>query len=633
MSRKVLLIEPNYKNKYPPMGLMKISTYYKKLGDNVTFFKGDLHDFVAELLCEDLLKILKAIKPKVLWTKYTPTLSKYIRFGKKVEIPDTRDFSNSDVMDNIEFYREKYKTKKYQKNPRFDVVCITTLFTFHWNITIETINFAKKLCKDISSVFVGGIAATIVPDYIEKETGIRPITGILDKPGVLDKRNKTVIDTLPLDYSILYEIDYKYTTTDAFFSYSTRGCINKCKFCAVPILEPKYQKYIDLCKQIKSTIKRFGEQQYLLLLDNNVLASPYFGNIIDDIKKLGFKCGSTYLPPNPYVLAIRNLRDGINDRAYIKICVELFEKLLQKTKNINICKDISIYHGIYKKIYDAKCDQFYTATKKSVLALNSFIAPYYEKYAYRPVSRQRYVDFNQGIDARLITKENMKKLAEVNIRPLRIAFDYWEMKKVYEKAIRTAAKAGITHMSNYMLYNYNDKPVDLYHRMLLTINLCEELNIAIYSFPMKYHPVNDPAYFKNREFIGKHWCRKYIRAVQAVLTSTHGKIGRGKQFFEAAFGRNEDEFEEIMLMPELFIIKRFEHDEAMRKRYPEKCKNTNNYLKTTDKWRKIFNSLDNKKRAMAIEIICKNKFTDSDIYCKDKTIKKLLSFYQIPRNE
>jgi hypothetical protein len=225
----------------------------------------------------------------------------------------------------------------------------------------------------------------------------------------------------------------------------------------------------------------------------------------------------------------------------------------------------------------------------------------------------------------------MKKLAEVNIRPLRIAFDYWEMKKVYENAVRIAVKAGISQMSNYMLYNYNDKPVDLYHRMLLAINLCEELDIAIYSFPMKYHPVDDPSYFKNREFIGKYWCRKYIRAVQAVLTSTHGKIGRGKQFFEAAFGRSEEEFEEIMLMPESLIIKRFEHDQAMRKRYPEKCKNIIKHLKTTDKWRDILNNLDSEKRKIAVEIICKNKFTESDIYYKDKKVKKLLSFYQISR--
>jgi hypothetical protein len=634
MPRRVLLIEPDYKNKYPPMGLMKIATYYKQLGDNVRFFKGDLRDLMVALLCEDLIKILKAIKPKVQWVKYKPNLLKFIRYGRISDIPEGKHFTNSDVMDNVEFFRDKFKAKEYFENPRFDVVCITTLFTFHWKITIETINFAKLLCKNASCVFVGGVAATILSNYIEAETGIRPIAGILDKPGVLDKKNKTIIDTLPLDYSILHEIDYRYPVTDAYFTYTTRGCVNTCPFCAVPILEPEYQEYISLHKQLNITKKRFGEQRNLLLLDNNVLASSCFDEIIDEIKKSGFKQGATYLPPNPYAIAIRNLRSGINDRAYINICVELFEELLQKLKRHSLCKETTIYHKVYKKICDVNCDQNYTATKKAILNLNAFIAPIYKKYAYRPFARQRYVDFNQGVDARLITAENMHKLSEVNIRPLRIAFDHWGAKKTYERAVRTAVQAGITHMSNYMLYNFNDKPVELYRRMALTVNLCEELDIAIYSFPMKYHPIDDPAYFKNREFIGKFWCRKYIRAIQAVLTSTHGKIGRGKQFFEAAFGRNEEEFEEILLMPEAFIIKRFEHDEAMRKRYPEKCKKSYKYtLKTTDEWRKKFNRLSLEKRKMAIEIICENKFDDFDICCKDKTISNVLAFYKISRDE
>ena len=38
----VLLLEPNYKNKYPPMGLMKISKYHKVRGDIVIFYKGEM---------------------------------------------------------------------------------------------------------------------------------------------------------------------------------------------------------------------------------------------------------------------------------------------------------------------------------------------------------------------------------------------------------------------------------------------------------------------------------------------------------------------------------------------------------------------------------------------------------------
>ena len=49
--KKVLLIEPNYANKYPPIGLMKLSSYYKNLGGwDVTFYKGLLEEYTRELL-------------------------------------------------------------------------------------------------------------------------------------------------------------------------------------------------------------------------------------------------------------------------------------------------------------------------------------------------------------------------------------------------------------------------------------------------------------------------------------------------------------------------------------------------------------------------------------------------------
>lgn len=80
---------------------------------------------------------------------------------------------------------------------------------------------------------VGGIMSTLLPNEVYEATGIHPFEGLLNHPGDIDKGDTRIIDTLPLDYSILEEIDYKYPANNAYFAYMTRGCINHCAFCAV----------------------------------------------------------------------------------------------------------------------------------------------------------------------------------------------------------------------------------------------------------------------------------------------------------------------------------------------------------------------------------------------------------------
>jgi hypothetical protein len=395
--RRILLVEPGYRNKYPPLGLMKISTYHKLKGDFVQFVKGCI--------------------PRV-------------------------------------------------QQQRWDRIYVSTLFTFYWKQTIDTIRYYKQATDSAQSVVVGGIAATLLAKDIAEETGASIIPGLLDRPGTLDPGDKVKVDILTPDYQMLDQIDYKYGLDDAYIGYCTRGCPNRCPFCAVSRIEPEFCGYLPLKRQVRSIEEMYGPKQHLVLLDNNVLASDRFEQVIRDIVDLGFQRGATFR----------------------------------------------------KKI--------------------------------------RHVDFNQGIDIRLLTPAKMALLGEIAIDPLRLAFDHIELRNPYIDSVRLAVKCGITRLSNYVLYNYTDTPEDFYERLRINVELNKELGTHIYSFPMKYIPLDA----KDRTHIGRHWNRRLLRGVQCILLATKGKVGTNLEFFEAAFGKNPEEFVEIAMMPEDYIIHRRAHE-------------------------------------------------------------------------
>ena len=416
----ILLIEPDYKCKQPPLGLMKISFFHKNI----------LHD--------------------------------YVRFTKG-------------------------KLPKALSETKWDRVYVTSLFTFEWKATIEAIEYAKTLVDTTDKVVVGGIAATMLPEQISEETGLHPVCGLLNEPGKLGLPGDECIDQITPDYAMLEDIDYVYPFNDAYFLSATKGCGNKCGFCAVQTLEPTFIPYIDIKDRIKAIDERFGPKKDLILMDNNVLRSPRFNDIIDDIIAAGFSKGATYINPR---------------------------------------------------------------TGKTV---------------------QRYVDFNQGLDALFLTEEKAKRLGEIALRPARVAFDHIEDRDIYERALRLCAKNGVTELSNYVLYNsedfggkgkkyHADTPADLYNRMKITLDLLDKLNkeygkeqrIAAFSFPMRYIPLSA----HERGYVGSQWNAKFLRAVQRMLVPTQGKGVCRRSFFEADFGKSADDFVRYLSMPEKLIAAR-----------------------------------------------------------------------------
>ena len=615
MNRRVLLLEPNYKNKFPPIGLMKLATYFRLRGDDVVFYKGDLKEFVIRQITEECVQQLSKVDDNIDWKLRFNRIATYIRYRRKSDLENIGIDDSEDaifIYPWIEHFKKFYHSGEYKKYPRWDWVGVTTLFTFHWDITIQTIEFAKTMVKDLKNLMVGGVLASIQPKEIEQATGIKPHCGTLHTPYKdIDEDNPYIIDELPLDYSILDEIDYEYPDGGSYYSYTTRGCIRKCAFCAVWTLEPRYQEYIPLRERIERTRRLYGEQQNLLLMDNNVLASEKLKEIIDDIKSCGFAKGSKFVEPNQYVIAIRNLRLGINNRAYVRKCYKLLQginnyKGLSEKMRTEILALREKYHLLHPD----------TCQRDVLIATYKDFASYFDAKHKRLKGRLRYVDFNQGVDARLFTDEICSLLEQIPVRPLRVAFDDVKTEPKYRKAIKMSEKHGMRDFSNYLLYNFKDKPVDLYHRLRINVDMCEKMNVSIYSFPMKYHPIRGE-HSHDRDYIGKHWNRKYIRAVQAILNATKGKIGRGVSFFEKAFGRNEEEYMELLLMPETFLLFRFFFED----------------LGYTQEWREIMSNLSDEEREELLPIIYNNDFNHIEELTDNVKFRKILTYYKDYRKE
>ena len=179
---------------------------------------------------------------------------------------------------------------------------------------------------------------------------------------------------------------------------------------------------------------------------------------------------------------------------------------------------------------------------------------------------KRRVDFNQGVDARILAKSPMylREMKEICISPLRIAFDHMGVRKPYEKSVHMAADNGITSLSNYMLYNFMDTPDDLYERMRVNIHLNEDRGIRIWSFPMRYQPVQ----LKDRSHVGKNWNRYFLRSFQIMLQATRGIVSGNPDFFRRAYGQDQEEFLHLLSLPHAFIFHRdyFEHGEGRHQR-------------------------------------------------------------------
>ena len=358
--KNVLLVEPAYNNPYPPLGLLKVSTWHKRKGDTVQLIKDTPHNKTLDL-----------------------------------------------------FEQKENCYKKLQDH--YDIIYITSLFTYQAYYVVESIRYYKSKFPD-ASIKVGGIMATLMPQYIKGKTGIEPHLGLLRGA-----------ENCPPDYSWYPGLPYS-------ISFTTRGCPRNCCFCAVKKHESEFKVKENWPKDIDIT------KRQIIFWDNNWLASPNFEK---DVEKL------------------------------------------MKFRKVGITQ----------------------------------------------------IDFNQGLDCRLLDEDKVKLLSQIRIRPLRLAFDNCSEDGHIQKTIQLAQKYGFKDIRVYVLYNFEDKndtPEYFYYR----VNEINKLGALVY--PMRFRSLNSA----NGQYISSQWDNKLLRALKLSLMFyyTKGMISKSCEAFKNIYGNNAKAF-------------------------------------------------------------------------------------------
>ncbi len=304
-----LLIQPKYYSRYPPLGLLKISSYLKTQGHTTEFIKG----------------------------------------------------------------MEKPKCKP-------DEIYVTSLFTYAWERVHKTISFYKVKFPHVK-ITLGGLYASLMPDHAKKSQADIIHTGLYDET-----------ENLIPDYSLVPK-------WESSIIFSSRGCIRKCGYCAVPILEPNFEPK----KSIKNLI--YKKHKKVVIWDNNLLASPFVHNILDELIELNLE-----------------------------------------------------------------------------------------------------VDFNHGLDARMINLSIAKKLKRLRVKYVRMAYDLINSREEVKRAIDILKEAGYRgrELFFYTLHNYNDTPEDFFIRHQ------DIMKWGVVSYPMRYIPLK--ALNKNK-FISKNWTAEELEMI------------------------------------------------------------------------------------------------------------------------
>jgi hypothetical protein len=165
-------------------------------------------------------------------------------------------------------------------------------------------------------------------------------------------------------------------------------------------------------------------------------------------------------------------------------------------------------------------DLIYPGHTKITLWDNNFLAsPYYQDILEELFDLELEVDFNQGLDGRLITEEVVLWLKKIKLPIVRLAYDTKSIGKYLKKAIDYLKTVGFRGRSIvvYCLYNFSDSPDDFFDRIR------DLLEWGVVAYPMRYEPLEPRP--KNT-YVSPTWTHNHLE----MIADARRVIGYGGAF-------------------------------------------------------------------------------------------------------
>lgn len=174
---------------------------------------------------------------------------------------------------------------------------------------------------------------------------------------------------------------------------------------------------------------------------------------------------------------------------------------------------------------------------------NILASPYWRIIFQEFISSRLKIDFNQGLDARLLTAEVASALKEMKIETIRLAYDQTVNRYNLAEAIRNLKGVGFRPKSIfvYVLYNFRDTPNDFLERIR------DIMEWGVVAYPMRYEPIDS---LEKGKYVSSGWTVKELEMVAkarrvigyaGALPATEGlkwKFGTSTNFEDAFALRN-----------------------------------------------------------------------------------------------